>query len=95
MFVSFFPRPKLFFASAILVHEGEFKNAGLAAGTFKNVSSDNNQFTATDNRGKAWTYHVGNNARTRLEFLELIKLRSAIPGLRDGTTPGLACVAED
>jgi GTP cyclohydrolase I len=35
------------------------------------------------------------NARTRMEFLELIKLRSAIPGLRDGTTPGLACVADD
>jgi GTP cyclohydrolase I len=34
------------------------------------------------------------NARTRMEFLELIKLRSAIPGLRDGVT-GYACVGED
>jgi GTP cyclohydrolase I len=35
------------------------------------------------------------NARTRMEFLELIKLRSASAGLRDATTPGLACVGED
>jgi GTP cyclohydrolase IA len=36
-----------------------------------------------------------NNARTRMEFLELIKLRSAIPGLRDSTPAGLACVVDD
>jgi GTP cyclohydrolase IA len=37
-----------------------------------------------------------NNARTRMEFLELIKLRSAIPGLRESATPaGLACIGED
>ena len=35
------------------------------------------------------------NSRTRMEFLELIKLRSAIPGLREGTPAGLACVADD
>src|SRR5205085_11783219 len=34
------------------------------------------------------------NARTRMEFLELIKLRSAIPGLSERTTAGLACVAD-
>jgi GTP cyclohydrolase I len=34
------------------------------------------------------------NARTRLEFLELIKLRSAIPGLSERSA-GLACVGED
>jgi GTP cyclohydrolase I len=34
------------------------------------------------------------SARTRMEFLELIKLRSAIPGLREGVT-GYACVGED
>ena len=34
------------------------------------------------------------NSRTRMEFLELIKLRSAIPGQRD-SVPGLACVADD
>jgi GTP cyclohydrolase I len=34
------------------------------------------------------------NARTRMEFLELIKLRSAIPGLREGAA-GYACVGED
>ena len=33
------------------------------------------------------------SARTRLEFLELIKLRSAIPGLRE--TAAYACVGED
>src|SRR3982075_4717224 len=33
-------------------------------------------------------------ARTRMEFLELIKLRSAVPGLREGAT-GYACVGED
>ena len=36
-----------------------------------------------------------NNARTRMEFLELIKLRSAIPGLTDRASAGLACVGED
>src|SRR5215468_1714069 len=36
-----------------------------------------------------------NNARTRMEFLELIKLRSAAPGLRDIAPAGLACVGED
>ena len=36
-----------------------------------------------------------NNARTRMEFLELIKLRSAIPGLSDRSAAGLACVGED
>ena len=35
------------------------------------------------------------NARTRMEFLELIKLRSAIPGLTDRSVAGLACVGED
>ena len=35
------------------------------------------------------------NARTRMEFLELIKLRSAIPGLTDRSPAGLACVGED
>src|SRR5438445_5145259 len=35
------------------------------------------------------------NTRTRMEFLELIKLRSAIPGLSDRTAAGLACVGED
>jgi GTP cyclohydrolase I len=34
-----------------------------------------------------------NNARTRMEFLELIKLRSAVPGLRESA--GYACVGED
>src|SRR5881409_3660915 len=33
-----------------------------------------------------------NNARTRMEFLELIKLRSAIPGLREGASASYACV---
>src|SRR5881296_1014943 len=33
------------------------------------------------------------NARTRMEFLELIKLRSAVPGIREST--GYACVGED
>ena len=35
------------------------------------------------------------NARTRMEFLELIKLRTAVPGMRDSSTAGLACVGED
>ena len=33
-----------------------------------------------------------NNARTRSEFLELIKLRSAVPGLRES---GYACIGEE
>ena len=36
-----------------------------------------------------------NNSRTRMEFLELIKLRSAVPGLRDTASAGLACVEDD
>jgi GTP cyclohydrolase I len=36
------------------------------------------------------------SARTRMEFLELIKLRSTVPGLRgDASAAGLACVGED
>jgi len=35
------------------------------------------------------------NARTRMEFLELIKLRSAASMARDGMPSGLACVGED
>src|SRR5216117_518596 len=34
------------------------------------------------------------NARTRMEFLELIKLRSAVPGLRDAAPAGLACIED-
>ena len=34
------------------------------------------------------------SARTRMEFLELIKLRSAVPGIRDGSSVGLACVGD-
>ena len=34
------------------------------------------------------------NARTRMEFLELIKLRTAAPGLRDSQAAGLACVGD-
>src|SRR5438094_4026689 len=35
-----------------------------------------------------------NNARTRIEFLELIKLRSAVPGIADCAAT-LACVGEE
>jgi GTP cyclohydrolase IA len=35
------------------------------------------------------------SVRTRMEFLELIKLRSVVPGIREAATPGLACVVED
>jgi len=34
------------------------------------------------------------SARTRMEFLELIKLRSAIPGVSERAASGMACVAE-
>ena len=36
-----------------------------------------------------------NNARTRMEFLELIKLRSAAPAVVDNMPAGFACVGED
>jgi GTP cyclohydrolase I len=36
-----------------------------------------------------------NNARTRMEFLELIKLRSANAMFRESTPVGLACIGED
>jgi GTP cyclohydrolase IA len=35
------------------------------------------------------------NSRTRMEFLELLSLRSAVPGLSGRTQAGLACVGED
>jgi GTP cyclohydrolase IA len=35
------------------------------------------------------------HARTRMEFLELLKLRNAPPGLGEGISPGLACVGDD
>jgi GTP cyclohydrolase IA len=35
------------------------------------------------------------NSRTRMEFLELIKLRSALPALRESTPAALACVVDD
>ena len=36
-----------------------------------------------------------NNARTRMEFLELIKLRSAVPGSRDTAFQDFGCVVGD
>jgi GTP cyclohydrolase I len=35
------------------------------------------------------------NSRTRMEFLELIKLRSALPGIADTAPAGMACIGED
>jgi GTP cyclohydrolase I len=35
------------------------------------------------------------NVRTRMEFLELIKLRSAVPGLRDTVPASYACIGDD
>ena len=35
------------------------------------------------------------NSRTRMEFLELIKLRSAIPGTREGAVSSYACVGDE
>ena len=34
------------------------------------------------------------NARTRMEFLELIKRRSQVPGSLETAHPGLACITE-
>src|SRR5213082_1193088 len=35
------------------------------------------------------------NSRTRMEFLELIKLRNALPGIADAASTGVVCVGED
>src|SRR5712692_4499949 len=35
------------------------------------------------------------NARTRMEFLELIKLRSAVPGVRESSSATFACVTDE
>ncbi len=35
------------------------------------------------------------NSRTRIEFLELIKIRSAVPGMAASAPPSLACIADD
>src|SRR5205823_6050872 len=49
-----------------------------------------NSFAVTS----AMTGAFRDRARTRMEFLELIKLRSAIPGLTDRSAAGLACIAD-
>jgi GTP cyclohydrolase IA len=36
-----------------------------------------------------------NSARTRMEFLELIKLRNAVPGTAETAVAGLSCIGED
>src|ERR1700704_1922241 len=48
-----------------------------------------NSFAVTS----AMTGVFRDNARTRMEFLELIKLRSAVPGARDSA--GYACMLDD
>jgi hypothetical protein len=53
-------------AEAILVHEGEFRNAGIATGTIKRVMPDTNEFVITAPNGKEWTYHLANTARVRV-----------------------------
>ena len=35
------------------------------------------------------------SSRTRMEFLELIKLRNAVPGLKERSAAGYACVGDD
>ena len=50
-----------------------------------------NSFAVTS----AMTGVFRDNARTRMEFLELIKLRSAVPGLRSSQAANLACADED
>src|SRR5262249_51100520 len=54
-----------FEALAILVHQGDFRNSGLAGGIVKRVMADTNEFIITDANGKEWTYHVANSARIR------------------------------
>jgi GTP cyclohydrolase I len=49
-----------------------------------------NSFAVTSAMHGAFRDH----GRTRMEFLELIKLRSSIPGMRE-PQPGLACVVDD
>jgi Cu/Ag efflux protein CusF len=53
-------------ALAILLHQGEFRNAGVAAGTIRRLSADTNEFMVMDPSGKEWTYHLANNARVRV-----------------------------
>jgi GTP cyclohydrolase I len=50
-----------------------------------------NSFAVTS--AMAGIFH--SDARTRMEFLELIKRRSVAPGLPEGTAAGLACVGQD
>src|SRR5918993_4450985 len=50
-----------------------------------------NSFAVTSAMQGAFRDH----ARTRMEFLELIKLRSAVPGLRDSVPAGYACIGDD
>jgi hypothetical protein len=50
-------------ASAVLLHDGDFKNAELAEGKITRVAPDTNQFTVTDSDGKSWTYHLTGSSR--------------------------------
>jgi hypothetical protein len=53
-------------ASAVLLHEGDFKNSDLAEGTVTSVAPDSNQLTVTDSAGKAWTYHLTDSSKLAL-----------------------------
>jgi Cu/Ag efflux protein CusF len=51
---------------AILAHRGDFRNAGIAGGTLKQVAADGREFTLTDANGKEWTYHMAGTAQVRV-----------------------------
>jgi hypothetical protein len=53
-------------ALGILVHQGDFRNCGIAGGVIKRLMPDTNEFVVTDPNGKEWMYHLANTARVRV-----------------------------
>jgi Cu/Ag efflux protein CusF len=59
-------RGEQFFADAILLQQGDLKDAMLAQGTVKKVDASNNQVMVTDRDNKEWTYHFTDKGRVTL-----------------------------
>lgn len=68
-----------FWTSAILDRQGDYKDAGLAQGTLKSVSADQNLVTVADAKEKEWSYNLTDTGRVTLN-----DKRSKLSDLKDG-----------
>jgi hypothetical protein len=57
-------------ASYILVREGTNKTSELGRGSVKTFDADKKQLVLTDPNGKEWTFHIGSDAKVRLNDKE-------------------------